>query len=499
MNLKPIYGIAVLLLIILLPLFAHLDEIPIQQWDEGRLAMKAIEMTESHNWLITTVNGLPDMLSVKPPLLTWIQAFFIKLLGANEMAIRLPSAIAALLTCLLIYWFFVWKFIKDAWLGIICNLLLISCMGFVTLHGSRSGDYDALLTLFTTGYLLCFFLYLEKQKTSYLHVTMLFVLLTAYTKGIQGLMFLPALFIYASATKKLLFVLREKWLYIDGAVFVALVVGYYVAREHYNHGYLDAVKLNELGGRFGQVIEGHSGSFWYFFGWLDERAFTYWWPALIGGLLVGALTADKQLRRIIFYLSLVGGFYMLFISSAATKCWWYIMPVVPFMAIIGGIFVHTIFIFLGKGEVRSAFRWNILPYLFLAVTVLPAYSAILKVATGGQPASQWDYVNKDMSQVLYNVANNNDKSMDGYLVLDNYDDNLTWYREVIKRQHKPILFSPDNDPGTATKVIAFRPKTKAHLDSNYVYSVTYCAGDVCYYTIKGKKNNVVTDTAGKNL
>ncbi len=490
MNLKPIYGILVVLLIVIIPLFAHLGELPIQQWDEGRLAMKAIEMTESHNWLITTVNGFSDHLSVKPPLLTWIQALFIKLLGANEWAIRLPSALAALATCLFMYWFFAWKFIKDVWLGIICNLLLISCMGYVTLHGTRSGDYDTLLTLFTTGYILCFFLYLEEQRTMYLHVAMLLLTLCVYTKGVQGLMFLPALLLYVIVTKKLLFVFKEKWFYIDGVVFVALVLGYYMARDHYDQGYFGAVIINELGGRYGQVLEGHKGTFFYFFNWIDERAFTYWWPALVGGFITGGLTADKQVRRLVLYLSLVMGVYMFVISSAETKCWWYIMPVMPFMAIVGGIFINTIFKALGRVDVSKSMRWNVLPYLFLIVTALPAYNTILKVTTGGQPASQWDYVNKDMSQILFNVANDNDKSLDGYLVLDNYDDNLTWYREVIKRQHKPIQFSPDKDPGTATKVVAFRFDTKWALDSLYDLSVTYSSGTVNYYTIKGKKTHL---------
>lgn len=490
MNLKPTYGLLLLLLFIVIPLFAHLGEIPIQQWDEGRLAMKAIEMTESHNWLLTTVNGHPDFYSVKPPLLTWIQAIFIKVIGANELAIRLPSALAAVGICVLIYWFFAWKYMKDTWLGITANLTLISCMGFITLHGTRSGDYDTLLTLFTTGYVLFFFLYLEEGRVKYLHLTMACLLVSAYTKGIQGLLFLPAMFIYALATKKLLMVLKEKWFYIESVVFTALVLGYYLAREHYDHGYIDAVMLNELGGRYGQVIEGHSGSFFYFLGWIDERAFTYWWPMLVGGLIATFLSPDKQLRRIMFYLSLVSAMYMFIISSAATKCWWYIMPLMPFMAIMAGVFINIIFKALDAENVRPKLKYNILPLAFLIAVAYPPYKAILNITLDWQPGNLWDYVNGDISKVLYNVANENDKSLDGYLVLGAYEDNVTWYRDVIKRQHKPVQFTAEDDPGTATKVIAFRQRTKDYLDSNYNVVFTSSCNSVYYLTIKGKKTQL---------
>ena len=492
MNLKPIYGILVVLLIVIIPLFAHLDELPIQQWDEGRLAMKAIEMTGSHNWLITTVNGFSDHLSVKPPLLTWIQAIFIKVIGPNELAIRLPSALAALGICVFIYWFFAWKYIKDTWLGIAANLTLISCMGFVTLHGTRSGDYDTLLTLFTTGYVLFFFLYLEEGRVRYLHFTMACLVFAAYTKGIQGLMFLPALFIYALTTKKLLMVLKEKWFYIGSFAFVALVFGYYLARERYDHGYIDAVMLNELGGRYGQVIEGHSGSFFYFFGWIDKRGFTYWWPMLVGGLIATFLSPDQQLRRIMFYLSLVSAVYMLVISSAATKCWWYIMPLMPFLAMIAGAFINVIFKVLNSGGLKSRLKYNILPLAFLIAVAYPPYKAILNTTLDWPPGNLWDYVNGDISKVLYNVANDNDKSLDGYLVLGAYEDNVTWYREVIKRQHKPVQFTTEDYPGTATKVIAFRQRTKDYLDSNYNVALTSGYNSVYYITIKGKKTHIPT-------
>ena len=492
MNLKPYHGLILLIILVSIPLFGHLDETPIQLWDEGRLAMKALEMTTSHNWLITTVNGIPDMGNVKPPLLTWIQAIFIKLLGPNELSVRLPSAFAALATCILIYWFFTWKYIKDSWLGIISNLLLVTSMGFVTLHGTRSGDYDTFLTLCTTAFVLYFFLYLQEGKMKYLYLTFLFVILATYTKGIQGAMFLPALFIYTLATRKSGMLFR-KWQFYAGSVFtVVLCFGYYFLREKYNPGYIDAVKLNELGGRFNQVMEGHQAPFLYFFSWIGERAFTYWYPALIAGAIAALVTKDKLIRNLVAYLSLVSLIYMLAISAAQTKCWWYIMPVVPYMAIIAGIFINIVFRSLDSGAFQSKLKYNLLPIAFLIITISPAYSAILRIALDGQPPELWDYVNGDISKVLSTAANTDDKTLNGYMVLGCYDDNLTWYREVIKKQSKPIQFSAGSDPGSTTKVIAFRPETKKYIEDHYYTRITYVYRSVFYYQIEGKKDSTVT-------
>src|SRR5438046_2070461 len=69
--------------------------------DEGRNATAAGEMYESGNWVIPTFNGV--LRSHKPALLYWLQASAYAVFGVNEFAARLPSALAALLTLLVVY------------------------------------------------------------------------------------------------------------------------------------------------------------------------------------------------------------------------------------------------------------------------------------------------------------------------------------------------------------------------------------------------------------
>src|SRR5690606_9717613 len=99
-------------------------------WDEARLAINAYEMSQNGNLIVTYFDGAPDMWNTKPPLLIWIQALFIKMFGFNELAIRLPSAIAALFTCVVIL-IFSEKYLKNFWFGFIAVVVLVTSQGYI--------------------------------------------------------------------------------------------------------------------------------------------------------------------------------------------------------------------------------------------------------------------------------------------------------------------------------------------------------------------------------
>ncbi|HQA87386.1 MAG TPA: 4-amino-4-deoxy-L-arabinose transferase, partial [Bacteroidales bacterium] len=79
------------IILILFPLFGKLDKIPVQLWDESRLAINALEMFENGNLLVTYYKGEPDFWNTKPPLMIWFQSLNFHLFGVNEFSLRLPS------------------------------------------------------------------------------------------------------------------------------------------------------------------------------------------------------------------------------------------------------------------------------------------------------------------------------------------------------------------------------------------------------------------------
>lgn len=433
MHLKPLPGLIILLAIAAIPLFSHLNELPLQLYDEARVAVKALEISRGGNWLVTTVNGQPDMWSVKPPMAIWLQAIFIKLFGISELSVRLPSALAGLGTCLLLWHLFLKK-LGDSLPGVITTAILCTSMGFVMLHGTRSADFDAPLTFFTTGSLVFFYRWLDEEKPWLLHWCGAFLLFAAYTKGVQGLLFSPAMLVTGIWKKKLGWMLKQPVLYLWLVLLAVLIPGYYLLREHYNPGYLQAVWENELGARYKTVIEGHQGPWYYFIDWIRVRALSTWYPALIGGLIVCPFINDKRLKDLAIYFIICTLTYGTIISSAQTKCWWYIMPVVPFMAAIAAVFIYYI-VQMVTPMLASDKRKMFIVGLALTALLVRPYMAILDITLGPPPQGDlWDYLYEDMAELMRSEYRNQHLvNLDNTVVPDlEGQDNLLWYKEVLE-------------------------------------------------------------------
>jgi hypothetical protein len=124
--------------------------------------------------------------------------------------------------------------------------------------------------------------------------------------------------------------------YGGGLAFVAAVGGYYVLREHYNPGYLQAVYVNELFGRYVEGLGSMRGPFLLYLDVIRTRD-PYWWYFLPPAFLVGVLAGSGQIRRLsVFSLIAVISFWLT-ISFGRTKIEWYALPLYPFFALQIGI------------------------------------------------------------------------------------------------------------------------------------------------------------------
>lgn len=74
-------------------LFLFLGSRGLNEPDEGRYAELGREMADGGSWLVPHLNGFEHF--QKPPLIYWCTAVSLKVLGHNEWAARLPSALAA--------------------------------------------------------------------------------------------------------------------------------------------------------------------------------------------------------------------------------------------------------------------------------------------------------------------------------------------------------------------------------------------------------------------
>ncbi|UOR06792.1 glycosyltransferase family 39 protein [Hymenobacter aerilatus] len=329
-------GVALLPLVYLL-LIDRVGSLPIYVWDEGRLAVNAAEMDQNGHWLVTYFLDQPDMWNTKPPLLIWLEVLSLRLFGYSETAFRLPTILAAVCTVGGIYTF-CWRQLHSMWAGVCAALVLMTTIGYNDMHGARTGDYDTLLTLWVTMAALSFFRYIEEGKRSFFIWTSIALTLAVLTKGVAGLFWVPAFALYAATQKRFLWLLRRPEVYAGAVVTIMVVAGYYLAREHYNPGYLKAVSENELGGRLLTTLEKHLYPWYWYLSNMYEEKFWPWVLAFpLAFLHIWRQDGDNKRKRFALYVVILVLVHLVVISSASTKLLWYDIPMYPVAAMLIGL------------------------------------------------------------------------------------------------------------------------------------------------------------------
>ena len=455
-----------------LPLFAHLDALPVRLWDESRLAFNALEMArgQSH-FLVPTYGGEPEMWNTKPPLLIWLQALAIRILGEGELALRLPSALAALATCLLLVRF-ADKWLRRAWLGVLAVGVLVTAQGYVSLHGVRTGDYEALVTLFITSYGLAWFLYCEGGNRRMLWTAAACIAGAALTKGVGGLLPLPALALYSIFSGRILRQLRDPHLWLSMLLVAGVVAGYYLGREAVNPGYLDAVRANELGGRYATVNESHAAPAHWYVGNLVGyrfRPWVLWWAA---GLLLGALSKDKLVRAATLFSALFCGIHLAIISSAATKLEWYDLPLYPFSALTAGTGIYALSAAIYRLALRRVGTQHSAALLLATVLAilpfaLPYRAALLRVFQ--HELNYWDPpFETDAASYMQQLHRGQRKRRVDAFVWKDYNASIAWYRSVIYGFRDSTETVALDSLKAGQHVFTFQPQVQAGLTARFI-------------------------------
>jgi len=292
-------------------LFLGLHAVPLFDLDEGAFSEATREMFARGDFLSTYLNGQPRF--DKPILVYWLQAASVAVLGLNELAVRLPSALAA--TAWVAATFAFARRVRDAdtaWhaAAFTATALQISLIG-------RAAIADALLNLWLATTMYAVFLYAREPRARWLYLAWAGMGLGFLTKG-------PVAVLVPAVTSLLYFArehrLREWWravAFVPGiAVFIALALPWY-AWQYAQHGraFIDGFFLTHNIGRFGGPMQGHGGSL------------VYYVPVLLIGLLPYSGLLVTLLRRLrTTWRDPLGGFALIwfgfvfiFFSLSGTK------------------------------------------------------------------------------------------------------------------------------------------------------------------------------------
>lgn len=455
--------------------FLHLSSLPLRMFDEARLAVNAFEMCKNGNYMVTYFEGQPDLWNTKPPLTVWSMVFFMKTLGFSELALRLPSALCALLTAIALY-FFLAGFCKSHFAAFWSASVLITSIGFTGEHVSRTGDYDAMLVFFTFAYAIFWFLFLTGGQKRHLFLFALSLSLAALTKGIAALMMLPALFLYTIYEKKLLYVIKKKYAYLSFLAFLIIVAGYYFLREYFNPGYIKAVNENEISGRFFSTLEGHQHPFGFYwdnffsartnYGILARARFQPWIFFLPVCFLFSVFDKNKSIKAFSVFCGICALTYFLLISVAGTKLAWYDAPLYPFFASITGLGLFSAYRwFFGKIDL-TFFQKSVIGAVFTLLLFDLPYFQVMKMVYKPNDGQEFKY---EYRNCFRKIKKEKKEIRDFKVLFSENNTPLLFYSKVFNEEGFNISLSQNiNDtllPGE--KIVFCNPEIKNSLLKKY--------------------------------
>ena len=473
-----ISGLLLLLALICVPLFLHLDYLPFRLWDESRLASNAYEMHKNGNFIVTHYDGVPEMWNTKPPLMIWLQVFFIKLIGFNELSIRLPAAIAGLLTCVVLV-LFSYKHFKSLLPGAFAGLVLVTTHGYIDAHAIRTGDYDGLLALFTTLFVLSIFKYTETGNKKWAVAFFTGITLAVLTKSVQSLLFLPAIVIY--------FLFRKKWQliyarhFIAGIVFSCLIVGaYYFTREVMNEGYLLAIWNNELGGRYFNALEENNAGPMYYVSRMGGYLFPYWIWFLPVAFLAGILSKSDKIKNLSLFLFLATATYFLFITFSRTKLYWYTVPLFPLLALQVAVFLFQCWQYLTTNSVIG--KYPSVALLLIVVAFIYPYTITAKEVYSPKEYS-WDNM-YPISELLQDAFHGKTSLHNHVIVYSDYDQHFKVYTNALADKGQTVFYKQPQNLVKGDTVIVSEDSMAKQVETMYDEQLLKQQQGVKIYLIK---------------
>jgi len=285
---------------------------------------------------------LPGPIVHVPPLYWWMAALSVKVLGWNELAFRLPSLIAAALTCAIV---FAWSGRRlGPRVGLWSAAALLLCHFF--LDAARQPRMDSMLAFFVTAAAVSLERAIGTRAQAEPHATRYFVAaagaigLGALTKGVLGIV-LPGLvvglFLLISGRLGRLFHFDMAATFAGG---LAMGLAWFIAGYQLGgRPFLEwQVRMN-LWSRFVPAGAGGAGycahPFWYFA------------PQILSGFLPWSLylpafafaawpTTGRSLPEAAVYALCWFAALFIFFSSSQGKCLIYILPAFPPLAILTG-------------------------------------------------------------------------------------------------------------------------------------------------------------------
>ena len=450
-------------------------------WDESMFAVNTYEMMHNGKFFSAYFDGRPDLWNTKPPLTSWCQIIFVKLFGYNELALRLPSAIAAGLSVIFLFLFMVKTFdIIWAWLSI---LILLTSYGFINFHTARTADSDSLLTFFLLIGNINFLNYFLVNNKRHIFIFFVFISLAFATKLYAALLFSPAYLIILIHQKKLKKFIFNRAFLSGIILFLVSGIGLLYLREMDAPGYLKEVLFKDAG-RIYKTVENHNEPPTFYFDLLFNLRFSTWSVLFIIGSLCAFLSKDKTEKNVLLNLFILVSVYLAIISFSVTKLQWYDMPVYPYLSVIAAYPIFLLFKTPSFENRFTYFRSTI--FLIAIIFAYPYYIMFNK--SQGNTISNGERDNESNERYIFRRSKEN-TNLDGIKVYYyGHKGSLLFYKYKLAEQNQKIELCNTDTFTINDKVLVCNDSLIYMLNNKFKFSVIDTYGKAQLLRINNRLN-----------
>lgn len=349
----------------------ELDRIDMNVWDESLFSLRALHLYEKGDFLqnFNQYQGLYDHPSTKLPFITILQSAAFAILGPSVWSLRIVVSILMLYTSILLS-----VRLHDLGLGrytgILSALILFSSPRFLGEHMSRTGDHDAPLAMFLLLASLYFYGYLSKGGLKYLGGMVFWLLAGLLTKNVFAGLIVPGWVLFSLFSGNFIKIFQDKKIYIAAVLTLLLFGGFLLFFEWRNSGFLEQMWNYELMGRYTNVIEGHTGPWYYYVLLLVNSDLSIYIWVWVLSIIYTSLYERDLLKSMYGLLLSCTVTFLIFISLSLTKLPWYHAVIFPLIALQIALFILKIISELKINWIKSKRIVSILKYSIGLLIVL---------------------------------------------------------------------------------------------------------------------------------
>ena len=347
--------------------FAGLGRLPLLEPDEGRNAEVGREMLVSGDWITPHYDSLVYL--DKPAVFFWMVAASFKAFGVSEFAARLPSAVMALATMLLV-WFLGQRMYGNS--AGVCAAVVFA-VAPLALVLAREVIFDMTLTFLVTVAMVAFWLAEEDDFRRFRFHALVFAAMgiAVITKGFVGILIpLVAALIYEAARGRWRQWLRLRWGW-GLLILFAAALPWFIAVSVRNPDFPRYAFWNESLKRFTTAAAHRGGGIFYYIPVFLAGFFPWSLFLMLAGW--NRLRRWRELReesgRPALFLLSWAAWVFLFFSLSHSKLPTYFLPaIVPLSILTGAVWQNV-----GKKEQERPPDWLTAGFaLVLGIGVLVA-------------------------------------------------------------------------------------------------------------------------------